>query len=145
MVTKKQLNIGFLIFGGMIISSVVGITIPIFVNKDKILSIMWVIDIFRYLGLLAATSLLGRKIQLSGLVVLVVTLGFRYVFAYELANSVGVLPNVYFCLGAFIFWLLWLIWEGRKYSIDSDEWKITISTIVQVLLGTILIILIFKG
>lgn len=144
MSTKKHLNIGVLVAGGIAISFLTEIAISRVVNLDALSAYMWIVDIIRITSLLLATSLLGIKIQLPSFVVLAVTAGMNYAYYIPSINSQNKLPNAYFCMGVFFIWLFWLIWEGRKHSIDSFEWKITIATISQIFLANLILVLIFK-
>lgn len=141
---KKHLNIGVLVAGGIAISFVTEIAVSNLMNLDKLANFMWIVDIIRFTTLLLATSLLGVKIQLPSFVILAITSGINYVFYIPSSNSQSSLPDVYFCMGAFFIWLFWLIWEGRRYSIDSFEWKITIATIIQIFLAGLILVVIFK-
>ncbi len=141
---KKQLNIGVLVAGGIAISFITEIAVSNVINLDVLSRYMWTVDIIRFTTLLLATSLLGIKIQLPSFVVLAVTAGMNYAYYIPSINSQNELPNVNFCLGAFFIWLCWLIWEGRKHSIDSFEWRITIATVIQIFLAGLILVVIFK-
>lgn len=141
---NKELSLSSLTIIGLATSFLIGFVANITFSEMYLIEAQWVVDIVRIVGFLLATSLLGKTVQSVGLWSMVIAFGFRNALAYKIFTTQGVLPNPNYCLGSIAIWVFWLIWKGRNFSIDSDEWKITISTITQLVFEAILLTLIFS-
>ena len=92
------------------------------------------------IGVLISTSMLGRNIQSLGLLLNAVFLGSR--MSVQLySEPKGPEPNPYYCLSAFGLWLFIIIYFGRKYSIDSDEWQLTIAALLHFVISTTVLVI----